>query len=169
MSKRGVRKKVPGTKSTARKAKVGYPPAPWHIVYFKRERRNDPAETRAGKVFLNDECPPSIRAELLAIVKAVADTPPPAFSGGGKWEAMKDDMAGYYQAKADGFEAGGRKHWRLFCRTERDSLPGLPGPSVVIITGLVKPYLTLFTAQEYEAVRALGDEYLGSTPRSVAL
>jgi hypothetical protein len=40
---------------------------------------------------------------------------------------------------------------------------------VVIITGLVKPYLTLFTAQEYEAVRALGDEYLGSTPRSVAL
>ena len=44
-----------------------------------------------GRAFL-DNCPPSIRAKLIAIIKAVADAPPPMFSGGGKWEAMHDEM-----------------------------------------------------------------------------
>jgi hypothetical protein len=33
---------------------------------------------------------------MIAVVKAVADAPPPAFGGGGKWEAMHDEMAGFY-------------------------------------------------------------------------
>jgi len=28
--------------------------------------------------------------------------PPPRFSGGGKWEAMHGDMAGYYEVRATG-------------------------------------------------------------------
>jgi len=31
---------------------------------------------------------------MVAVLSAVADAPPPAFSGGGKWEAMHDEMAG---------------------------------------------------------------------------
>ncbi len=78
-------------------------------------------------------------------------------------------MAGYFQVKADGFDAGARKHWRLFCLTERsEDVAGLPGPSVIIIAGMVKPYLTKFTDQEYDAVRMLGREFLGALPRSIS-
>lgn len=152
-----------------KKRKPSYPPAPWHIVYFKRLRKHDRTESRPGMTFLN-ACPTPIRYQMLAIAKAVADAPPPAFGGGGKWEAMSGDMADYFQVKVDGFDQGARKHWRLFCLMERsEDVDGLPGPCVIVITGLVKPYLTKFTNEEYATVRALGDEFLGSLPRSVAL
>jgi hypothetical protein len=107
-----------------------------------------------------------VAATLIAVVKAVADAPPPSFSGGGKWEAMHDDMAGFYEARADG---PGRRHYRLFCILERDGAQvGLGGASLVIITGMSKPFRTEFTKHEYAAVQELGKEYRSQTPRSVA-
>jgi hypothetical protein len=98
---------------------------PWAILYFKRHRSDDPEETRPGRVNLNG-LPPRIRAQLMAVIKAVADAPPPAHSGGGKWEVMKGDMAGY-QIKADGFENGRRLHYRLFCLLERNGRESIAG------------------------------------------
>jgi hypothetical protein len=142
-----------------------YPPAPWHIVYFKRHRRDDPTEAVPGRDFLSQKSGKA-RANLLAAVKAVADGPPPAFSGGGRWETMTGSMAGYYQVKGDSYEAGGRWHHRLFCLLERDSSTGLPGPSIVVLTGMTKPYLTVFGQSDYDAVKRLGDEYKARVPRS---
>jgi hypothetical protein len=142
---------------------------PWAILYFKRHRSDDPAEKRPGRLYLNG-LPPQIRAQLVAVIKAVADAPPPAHSGGGKWEVMRGDMAGYYQVKADGFESGRRLHYRVFCLLERQTAAnGLPGPSLIILDGMTKPYLTVFTRADYARIRALGDEYLSLQPRSVAL
>src|SRR5208283_5901582 len=100
------------------------------------------------------------------IITAVADGPPPSFGGGGKWEAMHDVMAGYYEARADGEH---REHFRLFCLLERDGAAvGLRGPSLVIITGMRKSFRTTFTSRNYVSVRLLGDEFLKRRPRSVA-
>ena len=142
---------------------------PWAILYFKRYRSDDPVETRPGREYLNG-LPPQIRAQLIAVIKAVADAPPPAHSGGGKWEVMKGGMAGYYQVKADGFESGRRLHYRVFCLLERQTAAnGLPGPSLIILGGMTKPYLTVFATADYARIRALGDEYFSRRPRSVAL
>jgi hypothetical protein len=139
------------------------------ILYFKRHRSDDSAETRPGRVYLNG-LPPQIRARLVAVIKAVADAPPPAHSGGGKWEVMKGDMAGYYHVKADGFENGRRLHFRVSCLLERQTAAnGWPGPSLIILGGMTKPYLTVFSTADYARIRALGDEYLSWQPRSVAL
>ena len=47
---------------------------------------------------------------------AVAAAPPPAFSGGGKWEAMHGEMSGFFEVRVDGPQ---RHHYRLFCVLER--------------------------------------------------
>jgi hypothetical protein len=44
---------------------------------------------------------------------------------------------------------------------------GLSGPSIVIVTGLDKPFMTTISAADYAKVRALGDEYRARKPRSV--
>jgi hypothetical protein len=159
---------MPAQAPEAATRRSAYPPAPWHIVYFRRERRNDPTEAVPARTFLLHACPTKVRAELIAILTAVADAPPPAFGGGGKWEAMNGTMSGYFQVKVNGFASGARKHWRLFCLLERGSdVPGMPGPAVVAITGMVKPFLTTFGEEDYEAVRSLGDEFRASLPRSI--
>ena len=102
-------------------------------------------------------CPPKVREMMIAVVKAVADAPPPMFSGGGKWEAMHGEMSDYYEVRVDG---PGRHHYRLFCVLERDGAElGLGGPSLVIITGKSKPFRTTLSKRDYAEVRALGDEY----------
>jgi hypothetical protein len=53
---------------------------------------------------------------MFAVLKAVSEAPPPRFSGGGYWEAMHDEMAGYYEVRVDGPK---RRHYRLFCVLER--------------------------------------------------
>ena len=45
------------------------------------------------------------------MLEAVRAAPPPAFSGGGKWEAMHGAMAGYYEIRVTG---PARRHDR-FC------------------------------------------------------
>ena len=46
-----------------------------------------------------DGLPAKAVAEIQAVLDAVAEAPPPAFSGGGKWEAMHDEMAGFYEVR----------------------------------------------------------------------
>jgi Txe/YoeB family toxin of Txe-Axe toxin-antitoxin module len=57
-------------------------------------------------------CPTGTRAKLLAVLEVVRAAPPPAFSGGGKWEAMHGKMSGYYEIRTTG---PGRRHYRLYC------------------------------------------------------
>jgi hypothetical protein len=103
---------------------------------------------------------------MKAVLMAVAAAPPPAFSGGGKWEAMHGDMAGYFEVRVDGPR---RHHYRLFCVLERDGADvGLEGPSIVIVTGKDKPFRTVLSESDYGQVRSLGDEYRRRSPRSVA-
>ena len=138
---------------------------PWLIHFFQRHRQDDAAGSIPGRDFL-DACPDPVAAKIVAVLEAVAEAPPPQFSGGGMWEAMHDDMAGYYEIRVDG---PGRRHYRLFCVLERHGADlGLGGPSIVIITGKVKPFGTKLARSDYREVRALGDECQRRTPRSVA-
>ncbi len=89
---------------------------------------------------------------MIAVLKAIADAPPPMFSGGGKWEAMHGDMSGFYEI-----------------RLERDGAKvGLGGPSLVLIAGKDKPFRTVLSTRDYAEIRRLGHEYLARAPRSVA-
>jgi len=119
--------------------------------------------------FLN-ACPGKVDAELGAVLDAVAGAPPPAFSGGGKWEAMHGDMGGYYEIRLTG---PGREQFRLFCILENGTdaeltQRGLVKPAIAVITGLRKPSRTVFSANDYDGVRKLGDEYLARLPRRIA-
>jgi hypothetical protein len=83
---------------------------------------------------------------------------------------MHGDMGGYYEVRSQGPK---REQFRLFCILENaDSAElrrrGLPGPVIAVITGMRKPWMTTFGPGDYAGVRALGDEYLGTTPRSIA-
>jgi hypothetical protein len=102
---------------------------------------------------------------MIAVVRAVADAPPPAFSGGGKWEAMHGKMGGVYEVRVDG---PSRHHYRLFCVLERDGAQlGLGGSSLVLIAGKEKPFQTTLSAREYDEVLALVNEFKNRRPRSV--
>lgn len=130
----------------------------WDIVYLKCADGTIP-----GAEFL-DTCPDRVEAKIVAVLDAVAKAPPPSFSGGGFWEAMHGDMGGYYEVRVPG---PGQMLYRLFCILDRDG-PGLDGPAIAVITGMVKRNRTKFSDREYAAVRLLGDEYLASDPRSIA-
>jgi hypothetical protein len=135
---------------------------PWSIVFFQRHREDDRTEAVPGAAFL-EGCPTGVRANLVAILKAVAEAPPPRFAGGLQWQAMHGDMAGFYEARAMG---PGKRFYRVFCILEREA-EGLRGPSLVIITGLDKPNETAFSKADYRRVRELGEEYRGRSPRSI--
>jgi hypothetical protein len=137
---------------------------PWGIYFFRRHVEDDAQQAVPGREFL-DRCSDAIAAKLLAVVKAVADGPPPQFSGGGKWEAMHDEMRGIFEVRVDGPK---RHHYRLFCVLERTGTDvGLDGPSLVIISGLDKPFRTTLTAADYRRVKRLADEFRARNPRSV--
>lgn len=70
------------------------PRTPWRIEFFQRHRVDDPSRAVPARAFL-DANPAGVRADMLAVIKAVADAPPPRFAGGGKWEAMHGDMKGF--------------------------------------------------------------------------
>lgn len=91
-----------------------------------------------------DSVPLKVRVEINAVLEAVADGPPPRFSGGGKWEAMHGDMAGFYEVRVKG---GGMNH-RLFCVLERDA-DDLGGSSIVAIDGLSKPRRSAADQRDY--------------------
>jgi hypothetical protein len=55
---------------------------PWRVVYYRTADGRVPADE------ILDRCPDKVEATILAVLEAVRRAPPPAFSGGGKWEAM---------------------------------------------------------------------------------
>lgn len=138
---------------------------PWGIVYHRARNGTVPAQQ-----FLLD-CPTSVRAKLLAVLEVVRAAPPPAFSGGGFWEAMHGSMNGYYEIRRVG---PGRRHYRLYCildnGTEEElAQRGFDSPQTAVINGLVKPNATLFSDAEYARhVRKLGDDYHATLPRPIA-
>ena len=109
------------------------PKDPWRIHFFQRHTDDD-ADRAVPSIEFLDGLPAKVAAEIHAVLDAVAEAPPPSFSGGGKWEAMHDDMAGYYEVRVQG---GGKNH-RLFCVLERDA-DDLGGSSIVCLGGLSKP------------------------------
>jgi hypothetical protein len=108
-------------------------PEPWLIHFFQRHPSDDPGRAVPARDFL-DGLPTKVLAEMVAVLDAVAEAPPPAFSGGGKWEAMHGAMSGLYEVRVQG---GGMNH-RLFGVLERDA-EDLGGSSIVAIDGLSKP------------------------------
>ena len=136
---------------------------PWAIEFFQRHLDDDAGETVPAQVFL-DAVPDRVAAKMVAVVQAVAAAPPPAFSGGGMWEAMHDEMSGVYEVRVD-YDG---THYRLFGVLERDGANvGLTGASIVLIDGRSKKYRTTISAREYKTIRSLVDEYLRRRPRSV--
>ena len=136
----------------------------WGVVYYERANGDVPAED-----FL-DSCPPKVEATILAVLEAVRQAPPPAFSGGGKWEAMHGSMGGYYESRVTG---PGRTQYRLFCILDNADTEGLAErgfdePQIAVINGMCKPNRELFTDGDYSKyVRELGDDYLSTLPRRI--
>jgi hypothetical protein len=114
--------------------------------------------------------PSERRCAVQATLTAVRDAPPPQFSGGGRWEAMRGKMSGYYEIRT----RFGRDHYRLFCILENGSSEelrqrGFPSPQIAVINGMVKANATLFTDGEYKKhVRKLGEDHLPQFPRRIA-
>jgi hypothetical protein len=136
----------------------------WDVVFYATAEGSVP-----GADFL-DRCPAKVRGTVLAVLDAVAAAPPPAFSGGGKWEAMHGNMGGYYEIRVTG---PGREQFRLFCLLENADKPtlaarGLRGPAVAVITGKRKKTGTVLSERDYAKVRQLGSEHAAQTPRRIA-
>jgi len=126
---------------------------PWLIHFFQRHEDDDPARSTPSVEFL-DAAPDKVAAEIQAILEAVAAAPPPSFSGGGKWEAMHEDMAGLYEVRV----RGGGRNYRFFCVLERNA-DDLGGPSVVCLGGLTKPVRTAASPRDYQRIKQYADEF----------
>ena len=107
--------------------------------------------------------PDEVEAEIMATIDAVAAGPPPQFRGGLRYQPMRGDMSGWFEVRTK-YQ---KRLYRLFCLQDRKA-PGLPGPALVMVIGGDKPTESAFSKAFYKRVRALGDEYLASDPRSVA-
>ncbi|HUP70946.1 MAG TPA: hypothetical protein VM142_14205 [Acidimicrobiales bacterium] len=128
---------------------------PWLIHFFQRDVRDDKARTVPAIDFL-DDVPIKVRAEMQAVLEAAAEAPPPAFSGGGKWEVMHDEMAGFYEVRVRGAD---RHNHRLFCILERDAAD-LGGSSIVVIDGLSKPFRQAADPRDYRRAQRYRAEFL---------
>ena len=136
----------------------------WDVIFYATAEGSVP-----GADFL-DGCPAKVRGTILAVLDAVAAAPPPAFSGGGKWEATHGAMSGYYEIRVTG---PGREQFRLFCMLENAdkrtlTARGLRGPVIAVITGMRKRTGTVFSERDYAKVRRLGSEHTTQTPRRIA-
>lgn len=161
-----TRKSAKGTASAGLVTKIPTKPSSndvHEIVYFQRHIDDDPNQTIPGRDFLKS-CPTSVMAKIMRVLVAVAAAPPKNFAGGGYWEAMKSPMTGWYEVRVDGPR---RRHYRLFCRLDYEVMNG-PKPLLVVIAGKSKPFQTELTASDYQAVKALGNEYFKRNPRSIA-
>ena len=122
---------------------------PWLIHFFQRASADDARESVPTIEFLN-RLPPKVAAEI----HAVAEAPPPAFAGGGKWEAMHGDMAGFYEVRVQG---GGMNH-RLLCLLIRDA-DDLGGSSIVCLGGLSKSRREKADPKDYRRIRTYREEF----------
>lgn len=124
----------------------------WRIHFFRRHAGDD-AGCAVPALDFFETIPVKVAAEIHAVLDAVAEAPPPAFSGGGKWEAMHGHMAGLFEIRVQG---GGKNH-RLFCILDRGD--DLGGPSIVCIDGLSKPPRQAADARDYRRVKRFADEF----------
>jgi hypothetical protein len=111
-----------------------------------------------------------VRAKFFAVLVAVAAAPPHRFAGGGYWEAMHGDMAGWFEVRVDGPKPGGgkgRHHYRLYCLLDHGA-KGVDKSLLVVVTGLSKALRTTLSERDYAQVRKLGAEYRARNPRSLA-
>ena len=136
----------------------------WDIIYYAA------GDDRVPAIEFLDGCPTKVAANLLAVLDAVAEAPPPQYSGGGKWEAMYGAMGGHYEVRAAGPH---REQFRLFCVLENAgeeelARRGLARPAIAVITGLRKPWRTTFDERDYRAVRRLGNDHRSNYPRRIA-
>ena len=126
---------------------------PWRIHFFQRAAADDAGESVPTIEFL-DGLPLKVAAEINAVLDAVAEAPPPAFSGGGKWEAMRGDMAGFYEVRVQG---GGMNH-RLLCLLVREA-GDLGGSSIVCLGGLSKPRREKADPRDYRRIKGYREEF----------
>jgi Txe/YoeB family toxin of Txe-Axe toxin-antitoxin module len=126
---------------------------PWLIHFFRRHAHDDPSEATPTVEFL-ESVSDKVAAEIQAVLEAVAAAPPPSFAGGGKWEAMHDDMAGFYELRVQ----GGRANHRVFCLLDRDA-EDLGGSSIVCLGGLSKPVRSAANPRDYKRIRQYADEF----------
>ena len=126
---------------------------PWLIHFFQRHPSDDPGESVPALDFF-EELTGKIAAEIHAVLDAVAEAPPPSFAGGGKWEAMHSEMAGFYEVRVQG---DGRNH-RLFCLLIRDAAD-LGGSSIVCLGGLSKPRRRPAEARDYARIGTYRQEF----------
>ncbi|MFC9876436.1 hypothetical protein [Nocardia salmonicida] len=127
----------------------------YEVVYFRRPSNGQ----MPGREFIN-ALPTSLRARVRTVLAAVAAAPPMKFSGGGYWEAMHDEMTGWYELRC----RHRNTHYRVFCRLDSDAI-GRDKPLLVIFDGRSKPLRTAFSDSEYAEVRELGEEYFAVNPR----
>lgn len=126
---------------------------PWDIHFFQRSRSDDPDESVPAAEFL-EQLPGKIEGQIWDVLHAVAEAPPPAFAGGGKWKAMHGEMAGIYEICVQG---GGRNH-RLFCLLVRGAVD-LGGSSIVCLGGLSKPPRQAADPRIYRLIRKYKSEF----------
>jgi len=126
---------------------------PWRIHFFQRHSDEDASAPVPAIEYLAS-LPTKAAAEFHAILNAVAKAPPPAFSGGGKWEAMRGDMAGIYEVR----DTSRRANHRLFCLLVRAS-EQLGGPSIVCLGGLTKPVRSAAQPRDYSRIRQYAAEF----------
>jgi enoyl-CoA hydratase/carnithine racemase len=137
--------------------------------YARRMIANAPLAVQATKqsalqgLYFDEDLTRQLRAAVRELRQAVAEgadaeavaaAPPPSFSGGGKWEAMHEDMAGLYEVRVQG---GGANH-RLFCLLERNA-NDLGGPSLICLDGLSKPVRSAASPRDYRRVRQYAAEF----------
>ncbi len=127
---------------------------PWRIHFFCRHPEDDPGRSVPALEFLG-RVPVKVRAEIVAVLEAVAEAPPPSFSGGGKWEAMRAEMSGFYEVRVRGAD---RRNHRLFCILERDA-PDLGGSSIICIDGLSKPVRQAARQADYRRTLRYREEF----------
>jgi hypothetical protein len=126
---------------------------PWLIQFFQRHAADDHARAVPAIDFFS-QLSQKTQAEITAVLDAVAEAPPPAFSGGGKWEAMHDEMAGFFEIRVRG---DGMNH-RPFCVLERNA-QDLGGSSIVVIDGLSKPKRSAANPRDYRRALAMRSEF----------
>lgn len=107
-----------------------------------------------------DRLPSTVASQIMAVVKAVRDAPPPSFRGGGKWEAMRDEMSGFYEVRV----RHSQDLYRLFCILDRN---GPEGPTLLLVVGGKKRTGTRMDAAVYALARSLRSIYQAAPHRAV--
>lgn len=142
-------------------ARDGNPPrlsasAVHDVEFFKRRIADDPDQEVPAFVQFA-KFPDAIRRRILAVLKAVAEAPPTKFAGGGMWEAMHDEMSGYFEVRVKNKGL----LYRAFCLLDTLADPEVhPKPILAVIDAEVKKDGTSLPSSRYATVRALGDEYI---------